>query len=242
MRKRWIGMALAVWLAVGTPMPVWAWGTSETENLARYEAEYGEAAEGYKRIRYGATSAQVEEIKQALADLGYFANRVNQSYYRTLEIAVRVFCRQLHIGGDGQTITPLVQAMLDDPAGLPRAVSPAIDVYLYSEEKEEAQYVAYTYARLTRNNTLNQVAVTFCGVIEQAMNQGSAQVLTLQMESDAEKRVYVQYEPLPRTTRFQAGDKVTVFGVTQGLQAMPYPGMDAERLLVRADRVGYASK
>lgn len=242
MRKRWICLILGLWLAAGVAVPAWAWGRSETDNLAKYEAIYGEAAKEYKRIRYGATNAQVEKVKQALTDLGFFTNRVNQSYYRTLEIAVRVFCQQLHLGGDGQTITPLVQAMLADPAGLPRAVSPAIDVYRYSESKEETQYVAYTYARLTRNNTLNQVPVAFIGTVAQAVEQGEAQVLAVQMENDADKRVYVRYEPLPRTTRFQAGDKVTVFGVTQGLQTLPYQGMGAECLLVQADRVGYAPK
>lgn len=242
MRKRWIGLALALCLAFGAALSAFAWGTSETENLAKYEAAYGEAASAYKRIRYGATSDQVEKAKQALEDLGYFANKVNQSYYRTLEIAVRVFCQQLHLGGDGREITPLVQAMLADPAGLPRAVSSAIDVYLYSEEQEEAQYVTFSYAQLMRNNTQNQTQVTFTGVVEQTVNQGEEQILMLQMENDSEKRVYVRYVPLPRTTRFQVGDKVAVFGMTQGLQALPYQDMDAECLLVQADRVGYAPK
>jgi len=242
MRKRWGSLSLALWLALCPVLPALAWGASETAHLAQYEAAYGEAASAYRRIRYGAENAQVQKVKQALEDLGYFANRVNQSYYRTLEIAVRVFCQQLQIGGDGREITPLVQAMLADPAGLPRAISPAIDVYVYSEEKEEAQYVAYTYARLMRGNTLNQVRVTFIGVVGQVVHQGEAQVLALRMENDAEKQVYVRYEPLPRTTRFQVGDKVTVFGTTQGLQALPNVGMDAERLLVSADRVGYAPK
>ncbi|HML46320.1 MAG TPA: hypothetical protein PKE04_06175, partial [Clostridia bacterium] len=185
MRKRWIGLALALCLAFGAALSAFAWGTSETDNLAKYEAEYGEAASAYKRVRYGAANSQVEKAKQALSDLGYFANKVNQSYYRTLEVAVRVFCQQLHLGGDGRELPPLLQAMLAAPAGLPKAVSPAIDVYLYSEEQKETQYVAFTYAQLMRNNTQNQTQVTFAGVVELAAIQGEEQIMALQMESNA---------------------------------------------------------
>lgn len=240
-KVRRLTLALALWLALSALVPsAAAWGISPDANLASYEASYGAEAANYKRIVYGASSADVQRLKAALTELGFFTNQVNRNYYRTLEIAARVFCQQLHLGGDGRVITPLMQAMLADVPNMPQAIAPAVDIYQYSEEKDGSQYTAYTYARLMRNNTIEQVRVGFTGTVQQIASQGEAQALVLQMENDAEKLVYVLHQPLPRTTRFQVGDKVTVLGMTQGLQSLSHSGMSAQRLLVQADRVGYA--
>jgi len=234
--KRFICVIAAMCL-IGTACAAWS---AEDANLAHYESIYGQATAKYQRIKYGANGNNIQAIKEQLASLGFFANRINQSYFRTLEIASRVFCQQMRIGGDGSEISPLMQAMLADAANLPRAICPGIDIYGYSRDTNTTQYVPYTYAYLIRANTRQDVKVGFVGHVDAVYEMQGTQVLSLRLDADVEKQVYVTYTPLPRTTRFQAGDDVSVFGVTQGLQVFSYPGMEAEKLTIRADQVGYA--
>lgn len=235
--KRFLILFIACVLAAGV---AWADWTGPEANLAAYEKEYGEASEAYKLIKYGAESEAVGKIKEILSDLGYFGNRLSNNYYRTLETAVRVFAGQLRIGGDGSEITPLMQAMLADPGNMPRAISPAIDVYAYSWEPTGNTYDAYTYSRITRKGVQEDAMVGFSGRIAFSTSDGGVHYYAVEMEEDAEKLVYVSYAPLPRTTVFQTGDSVAVFGVTKGLQSLSYEGMEEEVLLVTADRVGYS--
>ncbi|MDR2657108.1 MAG: hypothetical protein LBB86_04705 [Oscillospiraceae bacterium] len=212
--------------------------SAPTANLAAYEAQYADVMTDYKRIRYGTESETVQRVKQQLRDLGFFDNRINTSYFRTLEIATRVFCQQMRIGGDGREITPLMQAMLADPS-TQRAVSPGINIYTYSSTHDETKFLTYTYAQLQRPNTQRDASVGFTGTITYVSNEGSIQYMAMTMEGRSDWIIYLVYQPLPRTTRFQAGDAVAVFGVTQGSQSMPYDGMAEERLTVQADRIGY---
>lgn len=236
MKKRWFALLLAVCLLpIGAALADWS---APDANLSYYEGLYGEASESYRRIRYGNEGETVAEIKQKLMDLGYFANKIGNTYHRTLETAIRVFAGQLRLGGDGQEVTPLMQAMLADSANLPQAISPAIDVSAYSWE-ENTTFTAYTYARVTRTSVQQDTSVGFSGRITTVVDGGDTFHYVVEMESDPEKVVYVSYQPLPRTTRFQLGDEVTVFGVTQGLQTLTFTGMTAEQLLVKADRIGY---
>ncbi len=216
--------------------------TPKDANLAKYQEQYGEASAEYKRLRYGAEDGAIVGIKEALATLGYFPHRASANYYRTLEIAMRVFYQQMRIGGDGTEITPLAQAMLVDAASLPEAISPVIDVGPYSWDPDSGNYTAYTYARVSRSGVASGTSVGFAGQITATARDGAKYYCAVQMEGDPAKVVYVAYQPLPRTTVFQAGDSVAVFGVTQGQQSLPYEAMSATALLVSADRVGYAAK
>jgi len=185
----------------------------------------------------------VLRVKEALHELGYFENRMNPTYYRTLEVAARVFAQQMKLGGeskDGAEISPLMQAMLADWQNLPRAVCPNINIYLYSSTGDELQYLPFEWSRLQRSDTREGRSVGLQGVVGQVQDTGSLQLFVLWVGGDAARPVYVTYQPLPRTTRFQAGDKVAVFGVTQGFQAFEALGLDGEAVAVKADRVGYA--
>ncbi|GHU70291.1 hypothetical protein FACS1894184_15540 [Clostridia bacterium] len=212
--------------------------SAPTANLALYEERYADAVSEYKRIRYGTENDTVQRIKQQLNELGFFDNRINTSYFRTLEIATRVFCQQMRIGVDGRDITPLMQAMLADPT-TQRAVSPGINIYTYSSTRDETKFLTFTYAQLQRPNTLQGASVGFTGTVKYVSNEGSIQYMAMTMEDRPDRIVYIVYLPLPRTTRFQVGDTVAVFGVTQGLQSLPYDGMRDEQLVVQAERVGY---
>ncbi|MDR1569952.1 MAG: hypothetical protein LBS72_05635 [Oscillospiraceae bacterium] len=214
------------------------WSAAD-ENLTRYAEKYSEAAENYTKLRYGANNETIQRIKQQLHDLGYFDNRIDQNYGRTLEKASRVFCQQLRIGGGGEEISALMQAMLSDPQNMPYAISPGINIYNYSRYGDQSAYTPYTFAQLSRSNVRTQTQVGFTGRIGAVFNEGSVQYISLRMEDNADYTVYVVYQPLPRTTRFQVGDRVAVFGETQGTQSLAYEQMGSERLLVRADRVGY---
>lgn len=238
MKTRWLAALLALLVLAGAPAKA-DW-TAPDANLSKYQDEYGEASEGYKRIRYGAEGAQIAEIKEKLATLGFFGNRISNNYYRTLETAIQVFAGQLRIGGDGSEITPLMQAMLADSANLPRAISPAIDVFEYSWEPNGTSYTAYTYARVTRSSVVQDTKVGFSGKIVAAHSSGNSYTYAIQMENDPAKLVYTTYQPLPRTTVFQQGDEVSVFGTTQGEQSMGYDGMTEQAVLVNADRIGFA--
>lgn len=239
MKTRWMALLAALCLLLGS-VAVADW-TAPDANLSQYEEQYGQAAESYRRIRYNDSSEQVAAIKQTLAGLGYFPYRVSNNYYRTLQTAIRVFAGQMRIGGDGSEITPLMQAMLANPSALPQAISPVIDVYEYGWEPNSSTYTAYTYARVTRTSVQQSTKVGFEGRIQSAQQSGGIWYYTVIMENDPEKMIYVSYSPLPRTTVFQAGDSIAVFGVTQGMQSLPYTGMSASLLLVAADRVGYAA-
>ncbi|GHU78320.1 hypothetical protein AGMMS49992_28720 [Clostridia bacterium] len=214
------------------------WSASDA-NLALYEERYSSTVTDFKRIRYGAESNAVQTVKQQLHELGFFENRINTSFFRTLEIAARVFCQQMRIGTDGREVTPLMQAMLADSASLERAVSPAINIYTYSSTRDETKYLPFTYAQLQRTNVQKQSHVGLTGTVTHVANEGSVQYMAVVMEDRADRVIYLVYQPLPRTTRFQAGDSVSVFGVTQGMQSLPYEGMLEEQLVVQADRVGY---
>ncbi len=240
MTKRVMAVLLAAALLLGGA--ALADFTSPTANLTQYQAQYGEASAAYKTIKYGESGARITALKEALSGLGYFANRASENYYKTLEIAIRVFCQQMRIGGDGQSITPLAQAMLADAANMPRALSPALDIFAYSWEPNGTDYTPYTYARVTRTGVRTDTKVGFTGKIVITAANGATQYCLVQMEDDPAKIVYVSYQPLPHTTVFQAGDSIAVFGVTQGQQALSYSGMQAIALLVKADRVGYAAK
>lgn len=215
------------------------WTTPEA-NLAHYQELYGEASEGYTRIRYNAQGPEVADIKQKLTELGFFAQRVTENYYRTLETSVRVFATQLRIGGDGSEVTPLMQAMLADTANMPHAISPAIDHFTYGWEANSTSYTAYTYQQLTRSSVTQGTRVGFQGKITAAKSSGGVWHYAITMENTPERVLYVTYQPLPRTTVFQSGDTVTVFGVTDGDQASPIEGMETPALTVAADRIGYA--
>lgn len=237
--KRFIAGLLAC-LLLGTGLAYADW-TAPDANLAAYEAQYGEAAEEYKAIRYGADGEAIATAKETLAAFGFFPYKVSNNYYRTLETALRVFETQLRLGGDGSTLSPLVQAILADKANLPRAISPAIDVYDHSWEPDGKSFTAYTFARLSRTGVQTDTRVGFYGVITAMASASGDYTYCVQLEDDPEKIVYVTYEPLPRTTVYQVGDAVAVFGVTQGEQSFDaYLGMETPALLVKADRVGYA--
>lgn len=221
------GVALADW-------------TPPNANLTYYQSAYGEASEEYTRIRYGASGPQITAIKEALAGLGFFPYRITENYYRTLESAVRVFAGQLRIGGDGSEITPLMQAMLADAANMPRAVSPAIDHFAYGWEPSNSSYTPYTFSRLSRSGVAQNTRVGFQGTIQAYHLDAGTYTYAVAVDGNAESIVYVQYEPLPRTTVYQVGDSVAVFGTTDGTRALSYDGMDAEALVVSAAQVGYA--
>lgn len=238
MRKRSITAILMLLLL--TPVIALAGWTSDTEHLSYYEDIYGEASEQYKTIKYGASGQNIVAIKETLASLGFFPYRASENYYRTLQAAIQAFCQQLRIGGDGQEITPLMQAILADSKNLPKAISPAIDIYAYSWESDSTQYISYTYARIMRSSVRTDTKVGFSGKLVSVVESGGVQHCVVEMENDPEKRVYVTYQPLARTTVFQPGDEIAVFGVTQNLQTLSYEGMDEEHLMVAADRVGYA--
>lgn len=215
------------------------WSAAD-ENLEFYTQKYGSiAAANYKRISYGAKNDTIQKIKEQLQALGFFDNRVDQNFGRTLEKASRVFCQQMRIGGGGMEITALMQAMLTDSRSMPQAISPGINIYSYSLYGDQSAYTPYTYARLTRSNVRSQAQVGFAGRVDAVENVGSVQYIMLRMEDNKDNIIYIVYQPLPRTTRFQAGDRVAVFGVTQGLQSFSYTGMTKERLVVKADRIGY---
>lgn len=237
MKKRIAAALIAVLIAVcATSLADW---TAPEANLADFEARYGEQAARYKLIRYGEKGAKITELKDALANLGYFGHRNSENYYRTLAVAVRVFCAQMRIGGDGQSITPLVQAMIADAANMPKAISPGIDVFAYAYEPNGTDYTPYTYARLTRAAQRGRTQVGFSGKIVSTASAGGAQYCAVEMEQDPAMVVYVVYTPKPRTTVFQAGDTVSVFGFTAGEQSFPYPNMAASATTVSADKVGY---
>lgn len=238
MKKRWLAaiLTLLLWIAASAS----AEWTAPDANLALYQERYGEASEGYKRIRYGAEGDNIAAIKEALSELGFFPYRISNNYYRTLEAAVRIFAGQLRIGGDGSEITPLMQAMLADSANLPRAVSPLIDVYEYSWEPNANTYTPYTYARVTRSSVVQGVKVGLSGKVVAIHGTGGTYTYAIEMENDPEKTVYATYQPLPRTTVFQPGDEVTLFGTTQGEQSFAYAGMAGSAVTIAADRIGYA--
>jgi hypothetical protein len=213
--------------------------TAPDANLAQYTDVYAEVVEGYRLIKYGATGTHIATLKESLATLGYFPYRASENYYRTLETAIRLFTQQMRLGGDGQTITPLMQAMIADASHLPKALCPVLDLSSYSWQEEDTGFTAYTYARLTRTSVLEDTQVGFFGKITVAEKSGETYYYTIALEDDAQKHVYVAYQPLPRTTVYQAGDAVAVFGTTQGEQALPYPGMDTAALYIKADRIGY---
>lgn len=232
--------ALLLALLLLLQAPALADWTAPDANLAHYQETYGEASELYTRIRYNAQGSEVADIKQKLTELGFFAQRITENYYRTLETAVRVFATQLRIGGDGSEVTPLMQAMLADAASMPRAISPAIDHFTYGWEANSTSYAAYTYQQLTRSSVSPGTKVGFQGSITAAQNDGGVWHYTIAMENNPERTLHVTYQPLPRTTVFQTGDAVAVFGVAQGAQSAPIEGMETPALTVAADRVGYA--
>lgn len=237
MLRKTILAILLLGLAAAPALADW---TPPEANLAHYRAEYGDAAENYRTIRYNASGQEITEIKEALTGLGFFAQRVTDKYLRTLETAVRVFAGQLRIGGNGSEITPLMQAMLKDAENMPRAISPAIDHFQYGWEQSTSSYAPYTYQRLTRSSVLTNTQVGFTGRIDRAVRTGGDFAYSIVMEGDPDQVVYVTYAPLPRTTMFQSGDVVAVFGVTQGEGSLPHTGMETPLLTIAADRIGYA--
>lgn len=239
MTRNTVGLVLFLALAL-LSVPALGDYTAADANLTMYEERYGEASAAYRRIAYQDEGSRVADAQEKLASLGFYANTVNGRYGIMMETAVRVFCQQLRIGGDGREITPLMLAMLADTGNMPKALSPAINIFDYSYEQDSTQYVAYAYDRLTRASVAAGTKVSFSGQVTAVVSEGDRQTLRLQMEDSAEKIVYLTYEPLPRTTRFQAGDQVTVFGATQGTRALAYDGMETEQLVVAADRIGYA--
>lgn len=239
MIKRKTAAALLAIMILTTATALADW-TAPDANLARYQDLYGEASEDYTRIRYNAQGPEVADIKQKLTELGFFAQRITENYYRTLETSVRVFATQLRIGGDGSEVTPLMQAMLADSTNMPQAISPAIDHFTYGWEANSASYAAYTYQQITRSSVTPGTKVGFQGKITAAESSGGVWHYTLSMENTPEKVLYVIYQPLPRTTVFQPGDTVAVFGVTEGAQSSTLASMDTPALTVTADRIGYA--
>lgn len=239
MRKQWLAALLAaILLLSGTALADW---TAPDANLYDYEDRYGEASEEYKTIQYGDESETIGKIKETLSLFGYFANRTSNTYYRSLQTAIQVLQTQLRIGsGDGREITPLIQAIIADVSNMERAISPAIDTSAYSWE-ESTTYTAYTYTRLMRGSVRTDTMVGFTGEIMLSAPDGKGYHYAVRMEDDPEKMIYVAYEPLPRTTVFQPGDIVSVFGVTQDEQTLSHEGMDEPALMVKADRIGYAA-
>lgn len=237
MARRCAWLLLALLLLSGQALADW---TAEDANVERYTQQYGAASEQYKRIRFNAEGERIVEIKEALASLGYFPYRISDNYYRTLEVAVRVFAGQMRIGGDGSEITPLMQAMLADSAAMPKAVSPLIDVSAYAWESSGNHNTWYTYARLTRSSVLTDTQVGFVGTVALCAVDGGQYRYVIVMEKDTEKAIYVTYQPLPRTTVFQEGDSVIVFGTTRGEDSFAQAGMSKTALHVQADRIGYA--
>lgn len=236
---RWMAALLCLCLLPAIAAADW---TSPSANATAYEAQYGEAAEAYKAVRYGTESARVSDAKAALASLGYYPHSPNNNYNRTFQRALRLFLTQMRIGGDGEELTPLVQAMLADAANLPRALSPAINTSEYTADAETSGFTAYTFTRLSRSGVQQDTKVGFQGIIVGWSLDASVCHYVLEMGENPERRVYVRYTQLPRTTVFQPGDSVMVFGVTQGEQALPYEGMETPALLVQAERIGYASQ
>lgn len=239
MKNRVWALCLTLCLALTSACYALADWSAPTAQLDAYTAAYGDAAEGYKVIRYGAESAQVATVKAALATLGYFPFSTSNNYNRSLERAARLFATQMRIGGDGREITPLMQAMLADAANLPPAISPVVNTANYTSDSESGGYIPYTYARITRTSVQQDVSVGFDGTISAWILIGNTHYYAVQMDNDPQKVLYVAYQPLPRTTVFQPGDSVSVLGVTQGLQSYPYPGMADAALTVAADRIGY---
>lgn len=239
MKIKWLPLLLAAALALSATAAIADW-TEADANLAYYERLYGEASEAYKTLKYGNESDAIGQIKETLSLLGYFPGRMSNTYYRSLETAVRVLATQLRIGGDGREITPLLQAIIADTANLPRALVQAIDVTAYSWEESKSAYTAYTFARLSRSGVRTDTNVGFAGEILLSVFDAKGYHYAVQMEDDPEKIVYVTYNPPARTTVFQPGDRVSVFGVTKGEQSLTHDGMEKPALLVSADRIGYA--
>lgn len=238
MTRKLFAALLATAMLCGAAAADW---TAPDANLIPYAEKYAEAASEYRRLEYGATGSRIVEIKNALNALGYFPFRASEAYSRSLEVAMRLFYQQMRLGGDGRIITPLAQAMLLGGDTMPKAIAPAIDLSVYSWEPNGSAFTPYTYARVTRTSVREDVQVGFSGTLVAVAKSGGTYFYAVQMEDRAERIVYVSYTPLPRTTQFQTGDAVTVFGVTQGLATPGFDGMQTEALLVRADQVGYVN-
>ncbi|MCL1963436.1 MAG: hypothetical protein FWF69_00025 [Firmicutes bacterium] len=228
--------ALFLFLFLGVAHADW---TAPDQNLEKYTQAYTEAAAGYKLLKYGASTQQVARLKTALAALGFFPYTISENYYHTLETAVRLFAQQMRVGGDGREITPLLQAMILDTDNMPRARVPVVNTAPYAMPEGSSTFTPYTYARLTRASVALDTQVGFPGRIAAKAQNGDTIYYVVRMEDSPDKIVYVAYQPIPHTTVFQAGDAVTVLGITRGKQALPYPGMEAEVLVVEAERVGY---
>ncbi|MDR2505209.1 MAG: hypothetical protein LBD16_03790 [Oscillospiraceae bacterium] len=230
-----LALAIIVSLFANAALADWS---SPSANQALYEAQYAEQIDSFTRLRYGSESAVVKRVKQQLSDLGFFTGRIDENYGKTLVKASAVFCQQMRITGGGNEISQLVQAMLADPSSMPRAISPGINIYEYSRSGDQSAYAPYNYAQMTTKNKQAQANVGFSGSVVNIVNVGSVQYMILKMLTD-EQIVYVTYQPLPRTTRFQVGDTVAVLGETNGFGSLEPEGFAQERLCVTAVRVGY---
>ena len=237
MVKRACAALVALLLLIGCAYADWS---APDLNLEKYTEKYAETIAKYKRLQYGASTPQVASLKEALAKLGFFPYLISENYYRTLETAIRLFVQQMRLDGDGREITPLVQAMILDTGKMPAAIVPVIDVLPYSGPGNDTNFAPYTYAQISRNSVLSGAQVSFRGKITAKAKSGGESYYAVQMEGDPAKRVYVAYQSPQHTTLFQPGDDVLVFGVTQGRQSLPQPGMEEEALFVKADRVGYS--
>lgn len=202
-----------------------------------YIEKYTEAAKKYGRLRYGMVDKAVKVVKQQLKDLGYYNNRIDENYGKTLIKASRTFCQQLRIDGGGEGISPLFQAILADKDNVPYAISPAINIYTYSRYGDETVYTPFTFQQVSKAKA--GVSVGINGTIVSVVNQNTKQYYVVRMAGGDSNLVYVEYEPAPRTTRFQAGVRVAVFGKVNGGGSYEYDGMGDTRVVIVGDRVGY---
>lgn len=206
-------------------------------NQALYEEKYAEAKADLRAIPRGAANKQVRRFIDALTSLGYYVNRKDIDYGKTLEEAKRVFCLQMGVRDTPDVISPLVQAMLLDAGNMPRAHIQMLDVYDYSYDSTRALFTPYTYGQLSGAKINKKVC--FVGAVA-GVSRGDAMHYMLRMDGDDTRVVFVRHNRAALTTIFQPGDTVAVLGVYDGVKADARFPANGERPVVLADMIGFA--
>ena len=196
-------------------------GEKYTGRVAYFQEKYVHEIESVYPKTYTAAMSdkQIQLTAQRLQELGYLPVReVTQEFSESLKKAVRIFQQQMRIG-DGEEITPLMQAVLFSPDAEPVAF-PLVRSGTYSKGGNQKSLLPYTYGDLA---DLRAGAPCSIGGTVEAVANTDARSVSITLRINASRPpVTVAYTYPEGTARFLPGDAVIVMGTLMAKEGDTY--------------------
>ena len=210
MRVTKIRRVTAAMLAALLLLATGAMAAEYWENEDYFTQKYGDDFSLYRDFTKSSKDNRITKAGERLAELGYFnvARVNNDSITNTMGMAISVFCQQMGIGGKGDQLSRLTQAVLFSDEAQPALFPPVIErSYSLNEESRLTVYGMRALQQLRQNAPCSvRGLVTEVNIVD-----GSGVSIRIALDGD-DGAVRVNYSYPSRSSRFMPGDYVVAFG------------------------------